>query len=105
MSLEPRQKRITAVIITRVVEVPTSPSGQCILMEDFKVNSGSTATHSQRNANLRAVPADQWKKSLLCRHKKHRAQVQTVQTGTGTGTGSVIESQRERVPRRLIVDI
>ena len=59
--------------------MPTSPSGQCILMEDFKVNSGSTATHSQRNANLRAVPADQWKKSLLCRHKKHRAQVQTVQ--------------------------
>ncbi|KAH7192265.1 uncharacterized protein B0J16DRAFT_315953 [Fusarium flagelliforme] len=74
LSLEPRQKRITAVIVTRVVEVPTSPSGQCILMEDFKVNSGSTATHSQRNANLRAVPADQWKKSLLCRHEKHRAQ-------------------------------
>ena len=100
MSLEPRQKRITAVIITRVVEVPTSPSGQCILMEDFKVNSGRTATHSQRNANLRAVPADQWKKSLLCRHEKHRAQVRYKYK-----CRVCYESQRERVPRRLIVDI
>jgi len=100
LSLEPRQKRITAVITTRVVEVPTSPSGQCILMEDFKVNSGSTTTNSQRNANLRAVPADQWKKSLVCRHKKHGVQVRCKYKYR-----VCYESQREAVPRRLIVDI